>query len=89
MKIKDKIHCNPNESQIAFHEKGDYDIVKVYGLPTFTEYYSRCFRANVEASICLGRKRLWERKDPVKMTVAEICAKLGYEVEIVAEGSHE
>ena len=32
-----------------------------------------------------GRKLLWERKEPKKMTVDEICKALGYEVEIVKE----
>lgn len=53
------------------------DIVAVYGLthPKFlldnsTEH----------------RELLWERKEPKKMTVAEICKALGYDVEIVKEG---
>lgn len=33
-----------------------------------------------------GRELLWERKEPKKMTVAEICKALGYDVEIVKEG---
>ena len=86
LKIKAKIHCNPAECQIGLDEKDAYDIVKVYGLPGFTGNYENCLRANVPLDTLLGRKLLWERKDPVKMTVAEICAKLGYEVEIVAEG---
>lgn len=32
------------------------------------------------------RELLWERKEPKKMTVAEICKELGYDVEIVKEG---
>lgn len=32
------------------------------------------------------RKLLWERKELKKMTVAEICEALGYDVEIVKEG---
>ena len=56
------------------------NIVKVWGRVTGTASYG--------AALNLGdadRKLLWERKPAVKMTVAQICEKLGYEVEIVAE----
>lgn len=60
----------------------EWDIMKVYGLikGSDTSKYRYAFGTIVE-----HRPLLWERKEAVKMTVAEICAKLGYDVEIVAE----
>lgn len=81
LKLKQGLKYGENElSLLALGHDGGYDIVKVYGLIEGTENYKYTFS-------CVPRFRplLWERKDPVKMTVAEICAKLGYEVEIVAE----
>ena len=53
----------------------DCQIIKVYGC---TNNY--CLLANST----VDRDLLWERpKGPKKMTVAEICAALGYDVEIV------
>lgn len=54
-----------------------YAIQRVYG-PT-------CNQALLDNSIA-DRELLWERKEPKKMTVAEICKALGYDVEIVKEG---
>lgn len=85
LKVKDGLRFSHNEYPI-YTDGGGYDIVKVYGLLTSTKEYGHCFRANEsDPSRLAFRPLLWERKDPVKMTVAEICEKLGYEVEIVAE----
>lgn len=54
-----------------------YAIQRVYG-PT-------CNQLLLDNSIN-DRELLWERKEPKKMTVAEICKALGYDVEIVKEG---
>lgn len=80
LKVKANIRTSHNECSVETCPKGDYDIVKVYGLVNCTSGYGLAFNATPE-----NRPLLWERKDPVKMTVAEISAKLGYEVEIVAE----
>lgn len=86
LKLKRNIRTAYNECRIETTPDGEYDIVKVYGLPTSTKEYGFCFSANeTDPSRLAFRPVLWERKDPVKMTVAEISAKLGYEVEIVAE----
>lgn len=52
------------------------DIVRVYG---YGEPCSASYATHI------GRKLLWERKEPKKMTVAEVCKALGYDVEIVKE----
>lgn len=56
------------------------DIMEVYGLVQSTEHYG-------EALICSTAYRplLWTRTPAVKMTLEEICEKLGYEVELVPE----
>jgi hypothetical protein len=62
-----------------FDVDGDYwgsKIVAIYGR-TYNKYL-------LENSIA-RRELLWERKEPKKMTVAEICEALGYEIEIVTE----
>lgn len=63
-------------------ELREWDIMRVYGLilSTNNKKYGQALSLCVE-----NRPLLWERKEAVKMTVAEICAKLGYDVEIVAE----
>lgn len=57
------------------------DIVEVYGLVESTEYYCT-LNTNYNST---HRPLLWKRTEAKKMTVAEINAALGYEVEIVAE----
>lgn len=56
------------------------DIVAVYGLVREPVNYSYAFPLSPSQ-----RDLLWERKDPTKLTVAEIEKLLGYEIEIVAE----
>lgn len=54
-----------------------FDIMKVYG---FSKYGMEALGFKIGK-----RPLLWERKEPKKMTVAEIEKALGYEVEIVSE----
>lgn len=56
-----------------------HDIMAVYGLVKDTGFYGRALLATTDY-----RKLLWERKEVKKLTVEEISAMLGYEVEIVA-----
>lgn len=60
------------------------DIVAVYGLVTDTTKYG--IAALATDSLC-ARKCLWRRSEPKKMTVADICKALGYDVEVVKEES--
>ena len=55
----------------------DYRIIAVYGR-TYNRYLLDCSPER--------RELLWKREEPTKMTVAEICKVLGYDVEIVKEG---
>lgn len=71
------INLGAGESQLS-NKTGA--IMKVWGRVTGTLSYG------LALSGCeTGRSLLWQRRDPVKMTVAKICEKLGYEVEIVAD----
>ena len=54
-----------------------FDIVKVFGLS-----WSTCRTLSFDT---YTRDIIWKRKDKKKMTIAEIEAALGYEVEIVRE----
>lgn len=54
------------------------DIVAVYGLVREPVNYSYAFHLSPT-----HRDLLWKRKDPTKLTVAEIEKLLGYEIEIV------
>ena len=83
LKLKKNIRTSHVEASVEKARAGAYDIVKVFGLVKGTGSYCFAF------STCTDNLRplLWERKEPVKMTVAEICAKLGYDVEIVSEAS--
>lgn len=57
------------------------DIVEVYGYVHGTDRYKLMFCGdNIQ-----HRPLLWKRNEAKKMTVSEINAALGYEVEIVAE----
>lgn len=51
------------------------NIVKIY------EIDKNCTFDSLENNLNL----IWERKEPKKMTVSEICKELGYEVEIIKE----
>lgn len=55
-----------------------YDIVEVYGFAQST-----CNALDISTA---RREMLWNRPEAKKMTVAEICKELGYDVEIVKEG---
>lgn len=56
------------------------DIIRVYGL-------SNVGGLAIYASRTESRPLLWERKETKKMTVAEVCKALGYDVEIVKDGA--
>lgn len=56
------------------------DVIRVYGLSVVGG------RA-ISAESVDDRRILWERKEPKKMTVAEVCKALGYDVEIVKDGA--
>lgn len=58
----------------------DLDIVEVYGLLKGTDMYGEALRA---VDTTKHRDLLWKRKNPVKMTMEELCKTLGFEVEIV------
>lgn len=65
----------------------DLDIVRVYGYVQRGFHVGGIFR--IDDPVFLGRKLLWERKEAVKMTLAQVCEKLGYDVEIVKEASED
>lgn len=56
------------------------DVIRVYGL---SDVGGRA----ISAESVDDRRILWERKETKKMTVAEVCKALGYEVEIVKDGA--
>lgn len=56
----------------------DCDIMSVYG---FSRFYLRVADISTD-----GRELLWKREETKKMTVAEVCKALGYDVEIVKDG---
>lgn len=60
----------------------EWDIMKVYGLIKSADNSKYTYALSTRVD---HRPLLWERREAVKMTVAEISAKLGYDVEIVAE----
>lgn len=82
------VHHDENLNHVPPHfvysgKPRPYDVMKVYGLPA-----NRVWAGELWTSTA-SRKLLWERKPVVKkMTVAEICDALGYEVEIVKEKKH-
>lgn len=56
----------------------DKDVVEVYGRSGSNQHAHK---------VCTYRRELlWKRSEAKKMTVAEICKELGYDVEIVKEG---
>lgn len=56
----------------------------VYEDSQIIQVYGRTSNSRLLNNSVLGRKLLWKRyEEPKKMTVAEICAALGYDVEIV------
>lgn len=70
-----------------FPEPRDLDIVRVYGYVQKGYPVGGIF--DIRNPIFRGRKLLWERKEAVKMTLAQVCEKLGYDVEIVKEGMED
>lgn len=71
--------------------RADHDIVAVYG------YVRRApvsltplaFRRLLLSTDTKSREELWRRREAVKMTLAQICEKLGYDVEIVKEAPED
>ena len=59
----------------------DLDIMKVYGLINTTSQYAALFDPDSVAY----RTLLWERREPVKMTLKQIEEKLGHAVQVVSE----
>jgi hypothetical protein len=65
---------------IGQHRDSARDIMKVYGLIHTTTHYAAAFIPD-----CVTyRTLLWERREPVKMTLKQIEEKLGHEVQIVS-----
>lgn len=56
------------------------DIMEVYGLILPASQYQ-----NVLSIDSSNRKLIWKRAEPVRLTMSELCEKLGYEVEIIKE----
>lgn len=71
--------------------RADHDIVAVYG------YVRRApvsltplaFRRLLLSTDTKSREELWRRREAVKMTLAQVCEKLGYDVEIVKEAPED
>lgn len=57
-----------------------HDIIRVYG-------FSSVGGHAISAGNTSSRPLLWERKETKKMTLAEVCKALGYDVEIVKDGA--
>lgn len=62
-----------------FNENGEYNGGKVLAI------YGRTANRFLLDNSLEHRELLWEHKEVKKMTVAQICAALGYDVEIVKE----
>lgn len=75
----DKVRTQSTRPYRVFkgHDDGR-DIVAVYGLVKGTDSYGEVFSPCVHQ-----RELLWKRVQPKKMTMEELRAALGYEVEIV------
>lgn len=80
--------CNPDKKEWWLFSRfdregkwqysgGEVKIMAVYGAAEP--------RAIMDNSIA-GRELLWERKEPMRMTMTEVCQALGFDVEIVKEG---
>lgn len=61
---------------------GEWDIVRVYGLDRGTPASGLALAHRLYV---LERPLLWKRTPTVKMTVAQICEELGYDIEIIKE----
>ncbi len=55
----------------------DYDVKRIYG---YSKHMHKTLKFDIK-----DRTIIWERPGVKKMTVSEICEKLGYKVEIIAE----
>lgn len=82
-KVRDMLGCVTPKRHYwyvdLFNENGvfcDSEIIAIY---------ERTNNSDLLDNSTEGRELLWERKEPKKMTVAEICKALGYDVEIVKE----
>lgn len=64
-----------SDDLIILNSNRNLDIVKIYEINKYCSFEYLKNNLNL----------IWERKEPKKMTVSEICKKLGYEVEIVKE----
>ena len=74
------IYLDSFNDDLTHHNSGSFDIIKI----------EECLLAmnlvqNVDQIYELHMKHIWERKEPKKMTVAEIEAILGYKIEVVSE----
>lgn len=83
LKCKSLIVVDQRRGRFSCHtqRQESHDITEVYGLINDSKHYQDALCTSIE-----HRDLLWSRKKPpVKMTVAEICEKLGYDIEIVKE----
>lgn len=71
---------NYNEDMTTRSGNKDFDIMEVYAQNSGIYIDANVIRDKIEEL-----NLIWKRKDIKKMTVSEICKKLGYEVEIVKE----
>lgn len=84
--LRAKFHYPTNHEQASRRGSSrDWDIVKVYGLIRGMDAYGFAFATETT----FARDLLWERKAAVKMTVAQICEKLGYDIEIIKEDTQD
>lgn len=63
----------------------EWDIVRVYGLIRGTAAYGLALAIDSTSE----RPLLWGRTPAVKMTVSQICEKLGYDIEIIKEETQD
>lgn len=61
----------------------DWDIMRVYGYVHVGYHVKLVLSTATPGYHC--RDLLWERKEAVKMTLAQICEELGYDIEIIKE----
>lgn len=72
--VNDDLTCR----RVKWGEPTDsLDIMEVYGWSGWP--------SNAMYVATAGRKLLWKREDPKKMTVSEIEKELGYKIEVVAD----
>lgn len=84
--LRSKFFYQTNHAQASRRGPSrEWDIVKVYGLIRGMDAYG--FALSTETAF--ARDLLWERKTAVKMTVAQICEKLGYDIEIIKEETQD